>query len=239
VKRSAIQDIRITLSAVLLILFGFGGLNAQSVKDGDGNQYSVVTIGKQVWMTENLKTTKYADGIEIQLAADDKKMQDFTPSYSWFNNDETANKGRYGALYNWYAVSTKKLCPQGWHVPSDADWTILTDFLTAGAYGHEGSGNDIAKSMAAKAGWIASSEPGSTGNYQKKSNNRSGFSALPGGIRNFTGKPDTIGSYAFWWSATEFYTTNAWTRGLIHNKAYVFRLSYGKRNHMSVRCIKD
>ena len=79
-------------------------LQTQTIKDIDGNIYPIVTIGKQTWMAENLKTTKYNDGTNIPLVTDDKKMQEFTPAYCWYNNDETANKSRYGALYNWYAV---------------------------------------------------------------------------------------------------------------------------------------
>src|SRR5450759_4787246 len=123
------KSIFIMLFAVTLVCIGLNGLQAQTVKDIDGNVYKTVTIGKQVWMVENLKTTKYNDGITIPLVIDNTAWTDLiTPKYSWFNND-IANKEVYGALYNWYTVNTNKLCPKGWHIPTDEEWTTLTTYL--------------------------------------------------------------------------------------------------------------
>ena len=106
----------VILFAVTLFYIGLTGLQAQTVKDIDGNVYKTVTIGKQVWMAENLKTTKYNDGTSISLVTDSTAWKALiTPAYSWYNND-IANKEIYGALYNWFAVKTNKLCPAIWGV---------------------------------------------------------------------------------------------------------------------------
>ena len=101
-----------------------------NVTDDDGNVYHSVTIGTQVWMVENLKTTKYNDGTSIPLVTDATDWHNLlTPGYCWNNNDEATYKATYGALYNWYTVNTGNLCPTGWHVPGDAEWTTLTTYL--------------------------------------------------------------------------------------------------------------
>ena len=100
-----------------------------TVTDIDGNVYHLITIGTQVWLVENLKTTRYNDGAPIPLVTDSAAWSLLTtPGYCWYNND-IANKNPNGALYNWFAVNTGKLAPTGWHVPTDAEWTILTTFL--------------------------------------------------------------------------------------------------------------
>ena len=103
---------------------------ATTVSDADGYVYHTVTIGAQVWMVENLKTTKYNDGTAIPLVTDSTAWAILTiPGYCWYNNDAVTYKATYGALYNWYAVNTGKLAPKGWHVPADAEWTKLITFL--------------------------------------------------------------------------------------------------------------
>jgi uncharacterized protein (TIGR02145 family) len=102
----------------------------QIIKDIDGNVYHTITIGTQVWVTENLQTTKYNDGTVIPLVTEQSAWYDLhAPGICWYNNDESANRNIYGALYNWYALDTGKLCPPGWHVPSDEEWTILIEYL--------------------------------------------------------------------------------------------------------------
>jgi uncharacterized protein (TIGR02145 family) len=108
----------VIISTVILFCIGLSGLQAQTVKDIEGNVYKTVIIGKQVWMAVNLKTTKYNDGKKIPLVTDNTEWTDVsTPEYCWYNND-IANKEVYGALYNWYTVNTNKVCPKGWHVPT-------------------------------------------------------------------------------------------------------------------------
>lgn len=225
----------LTAALVMLATWGF----SQPVTDIEGNNYNRVTIGNQVWLAENLMTTKFSDGTPIEYANSSLKMQNFTPSYCWFSDREEAIRNRYGALYNWYSIDTKKICPAGWHVPSDAEWNTLAGWLEKNGTASAGGTNYIAKALAAKAGWKASAETGTPGNDQSKSNNKSGFSAVPAGVRYYNDKADSTGIFGFWWSSTEFYTTNAWSRGLMNNKNYVFRLCYGKRTYMSVRCISD
>jgi hypothetical protein len=105
--------------------------NDNSIKDGDGNIYDTITIGTQVWLEENLKTTKYYDGISIPLVTGNTAWYNLsTPGYCWYDNNASEYKDSKGALYNWFAVNTGKLCPTGWHVPSKEEWTTLINWLT-------------------------------------------------------------------------------------------------------------
>jgi len=215
------------------------------VTDIDGNIYNVITIGNQVWMKENLKTTKYNDGTSIPLVTDATTWTNLaTPGYCWYNNDATTYKAIYGALYNWYTVQMGKLCPAGWHVPTDNEWTTLTDYLTNNGYGYGGSGINIAKSLAAASGWNPYSIAGTVGNDQV-SNNNSGFTALPGGDRNFdgTGTFYGIGYNGNWWSSTDDRnngnTLIAWARNLYYDGSNVFSFYYYKQIGFSVRCLRD
>jgi uncharacterized protein (TIGR02145 family) len=208
-----------------LFVLGFTGLQAQTVKDIDGNVYKTITIGTQVWMAENLKTTKYNDGTAIPLVADDKAWAALTtPALCWYNNEETANKNKYGALYNWYTVSINKLCPKGWHVPTVKEWTILTTYLG----GKNASGGKL-------------KETGLT--HWKSSNkgvtNETGFTALPSGSRNQYGVFYGIGYSGNWWSSSEYSTTSAYFRYVNYRYINVGRLSYRKRAGFSVRCLRD
>ncbi|MDD4729737.1 MAG: FISUMP domain-containing protein, partial [Dysgonamonadaceae bacterium] len=127
----------------------YKALNPVTVTDIDDNVYHTVTIGTQVWMVENLKTTKYNDGTSIPLVSDGTAWSNLaTPGYCFYNND-AANKSTYGALYNWFTVNTNKLAPTGWHVPTDAESTTLENYLIANGFNYDGTttGNKIAKSM--------------------------------------------------------------------------------------------
>jgi uncharacterized protein (TIGR02145 family) len=121
--------------------------------DADKQNYPIVKIGTQWWIAENLKTTKYRDGAAIPNVTDNTTWDDLTSGAYCWNRNDTGNKAIYGALYNWYAVNTGKLCPTGWHVPSDAEWDVLYNYLTNNGYGYQGSSSDVAKSMAAKTNW--------------------------------------------------------------------------------------
>jgi uncharacterized protein (TIGR02145 family) len=212
------------------------------IDDVDGNTYNSVTIGSQVWMVENLKTTRFNNGTSIPLVTDNNAWAALvTPGYCWYDN-VLANKDKYGALYNWYAVDAtsnggKNICPTGWHVPNDAQWTILTDYLTNNGYGYGGSGANIAKSIAAKNGWTASSIQGTPGNDQI-SNNTSGFTAIAVGDRSAIGIFYVIGNDATWWSS-EYNLNNAWFRSMSYNQSNVYRSYYDKPNGFSVRCLRD
>ncbi|MCX6309302.1 MAG: hypothetical protein NTY32_10900, partial [Bacteroidia bacterium] len=212
-----------------------------TVADIDGNLYNTVAIGTQVWMVENLKTTKYNDGKAIPLVTDDAAWGDLsTPAYCFYNND-AANKTIYGALYNWYTVNTGKLAPAGWHVPTDAEWTTLENNLIVNGYNYDGTttGNKIATSLAATILWNTYTTVGTIGNDLIK-NNTSGFTALPGGYRNYNSSFYFIGYYGYWWSSSvENSTTYAWPRYLYYNFAFLGRSSYPLIYGFSVRCVKD
>jgi uncharacterized protein (TIGR02145 family) len=121
---------KIKVSAILFMTLSLTVLQAQNVTDIEGNDYTTVTIGTQTWMGENLKTTKLTDGESIPKITDNAAWPNLaTPAYCWYNNDETAHKKIYGALYNWYTVNTGKLCPTGWHIPSDDEWKTMIAFL--------------------------------------------------------------------------------------------------------------
>ena len=197
---------------------------AETVTDIDGNVYNTVTIGTQVWMTSNLKTTKYNDGTVIPLVTNNAEWAALsTPGYSWYNNDEATQKSTYGALYNWYAVNTLKLCPTGWHVPSDAEWTILTTYL----------GASVAGDKLKETGTSHWSSPNSG------ATNATGFTALPGGGRYNDGTFGYLGSYGVWWSSTEFDSGYAWPRGMYYYDSSVGRVYGNKEIGFSVRCVKD
>jgi uncharacterized protein (TIGR02145 family) len=209
------------------------------VMDIDGNSYNTVTIGTQTWMTENLKTTKYNDGSAIELVTDSISWAKLTtPAYCWYNNDENTSKNSFGALYNWYAVETNKLCPVGWHVPTSEEWTVLEEYLINNGFGYEGSGDDIAKSIAAASGWFTSDTAGNVGNDQA-TNNRSGFTASQGGYRFSRGSYLYMGRYGKWWSSSESSKTSAFIRFIYSGSDRVISYSNQKRNGFSVRCIKD
>jgi uncharacterized protein (TIGR02145 family) len=211
-------------------------------KDSDGNNYPIVQLGTQIWMAENLKTTTYNDKKGIPLETDDFMWESMTsPGYCWYDNNKGTYGEKYGALYNWYAVETGKLCPAGWHVPSDEEWTILSDFLAANGYAYMGTGVDIAKSMATTWGWDdEDAESGDVG-YEPKRNNSSGFSGPPAGLRGGRVSMGLYGSYNIgrrgqWWSSTEN-NLNAFTRHFIYYHTDLNRFYSGKSVGLSVRCV--
>ena len=154
------------------------------VDDVDGNIYHYVTIGTQVWLVENMRVTKLNDGTPIPLVADDASWSSLTtPRYCWVNN-LIAYKEPYGAFYNWATVNTGKLCPSGWHVPSDTEGTTLAGFL---------GGTMAAGGKLKEAGTSHSTTP-NTG-----ATNESGFTGLPGGFRYWSGGFTDFGFSGYWW----------------------------------------
>ncbi len=205
--------------------------------DVDGNTYTTVTIGTQVWMKENLKVSKYRNGDPILTNLDDATWA-FTTSgaYSVYNN-EPANNTTYGKLYNWHAVADLRgLCPAGWHVPSDAEWFTLENYLdpTVNDPNATGSrGTDVGGKLKAVSSLWTSPNTGAT--------NSSGFSALPGGSRNYdgTGTFGFVGDGGIWWSSTEDSSASAWSPNLVYYKATSDRGSGIKQAGFSVRCLRD
>jgi uncharacterized protein (TIGR02145 family) len=234
----------ITLTSLLFLGSGLKMLDAQTVTDIEGNIYRTMTIGTQTWMTENLKVTTYNDGTVIPLVTDGNMWAiPSTPGYCWYNNDESGYKDAYGALYNWFALDSattggRNVCPAGWRVPTNLQWTILTDYLENNGYGYEKSGNDIAKSMASASGWTPDLNAGNVGNDQA-GNNSSGFDALPGGFRDFDGTFDCIGGYGGWWCATQYDADNAWSGAIVYSSSNTGIYDYSKQVGYSVRCVKE
>jgi uncharacterized protein (TIGR02145 family) len=209
-------------------------------KDKDNNYYPIVIIGAQTWMAENLKTTRYDYEGAIPHVTDAVAWAALTtPAYSWYNNDAPTNKAIYGALYNWHAVNTGRLCPSGWHVPLGMDWSSLESYLKNNGYGFNGSENDIGKSLAASSGWTIDQWQGTIGNDQA-GNNSSGFTALPGGARFIDGTFYGLGNIGIWWSNDrKFYTDSAYFRSLYYNYGYVTGSYDNMKQGYSVRCIKN
>ena len=216
----------VSFSILLLIYSGCKKEENENsiVKDPDGNVYSVITIGEQTWLAENLKTTFFNDGIPILQITDTTLWKNtLSPACCLYNND-SVNIDKYGVLYNWYAVNTKKLCPKGWHIPSDNEWTVLSDNL---------GGEDIAGGKLKETGTIHWNSPNSD------ATDESHFTGLPGGFRGPDGYYYDLGDYGNWWSSTTYSDYQAWCRWLSYNDAILGRSYYSKPSGFSVRCIKD
>ncbi len=195
------------------------------VTDIDGNVYHAVTIDTQTWMTENLKTTRFRDGTRIPLVADSTEWSKLTsPGYCWYKNDEATYKGVYGALYNWYTVNTGKLCPAGWHIPGDPEWSALTNVLG----GEKVAGGKLKK--AGKTFWVTPNA-GAT--------NETGFSALPGGLRYYNGLYFDFGFSSYWWSSTGLTQDRAYFRFLHYLDSTAYRFENLKKIGFSIRCLQD
>jgi uncharacterized protein (TIGR02145 family) len=203
-----------------------------TVTDIDGNVYNTIMIGTQLWMKENLKTAHYRNGDPILTGLSDADWTQTTYGayaiffYPTILNDTTANNATYGKLYNWFAVTDpRNIAPVGWHVPSDVEWTTLTNYL----------GGDVAS-------FDKMQEEGMTHwtcNYSGASNS-SGFTALPGGVRSsYDGSFAIINVTGEWWSTTENNAGTAWLRDMTCNNYKVFRDNGAKQAGMSVRCVKD
>ena len=215
---------------------------AKTVTDRDGNVYDTVKIGTQTWMVENLKTTKYRNGDSIPNVTVAAIWENLTSGGYCNYNNETYYGSKYGCLYNWYAVSdSRNLAPVGWHVATDADWTILQDYLIANGYNYDGSivGNKIAKSLAANTDWYTGGTTvGSIGNDLSK-NNKTGFTALPSGYRIDNGSFVNMTFHAFWWTTTESSSTNAVYIYLHFSDPSLTIYPSSKKWGRSVRCVKD
>lgn len=209
--------------------------------DIEGNIYGTKIFGNQVWMKENLKVTRYANGDLIGTTEPpDLALTELLPKYQWaYNGDENMAK-RYGRLYTWSAATdSRKLCPAGWHLPSDSEWTILTNYLIQNGYGYGGNAEQIAKSLAATADWASSAYPGSPG-FDLSANNSSGFEGLPAGFREPVSRFYGMGEWCMWWSATPVDDWNAWPNELVSAQNTVFRDPWWyKSSGFSVRCLKD
>jgi uncharacterized protein (TIGR02145 family) len=218
-----------------------------TVTDQNGNTYDYLTYGNQAWTVENAEMVTYRDGTLIpQVTADTEWGNLTTGAWCYYNNDETKGK-----LYNWYAVMgihdaepttpNKEFAPEGWHVPSDTEWSTLENHLIANGYNYDGTNteNKIAKAMASTTGWNTSTETGVAGNDQSL-NNDSGFNAFPEGGCYGSGSFSSEGYDAIFWSSTESSTDNAWSRNLNFFNSYLSRSSFStKLLGFSVRFVRD
>lgn len=224
-----------------------------AVTDIDGNAYDAVWIGDQLWMKENLRTTHYADNTAIPLGTE----YSTTTSYRYYPNNDANNVSAYGYLYNWPAImhgesgsennpsGVQGICPTGWHVPSNAEWSQLFDYLSSHSqYVCGPDSSYIAKALAATTGWNVSEEPYAIG-CNPNMNNASGFSALPAGdFRD--GYYNFFGDFASFWSTTDINDYDygqafscVYYRFLYLNSGCVDGGCYNKDYAFSVRCLRD
>jgi len=228
------------MKKIILLFLGLAFLTfknqAQTVTDYDGNVYNTVTIGTQTWLKENLKVTHYNNSDSIPKVTDNTAWTGLsTGARCYYNNDSAANASVYGALYNWFTVNdSRNLCPTGWHVPSDAEWNILEKYLdnTVDTTATGWVGTDIGGKL---------KETGTThwNSPNAGATNSSGFSALPGGYRSYSGTYSYVGTDGYLWSATESDAADAWGRDLGYINTNVGRFNYNKRDGFSVRCVSD
>ena len=198
------------VSLIFILLIGFGCISyAQTV-----------TIGTQVWTSKNLNVSTYRNGDVIPQVQDKNAWAKLTTGAWCYYDNDAPNGTKYGKLYNWYAVNDPRgLAPNGYHIPTDAEWTKLSDYL----------GKEAGTKMKSTSGWVEN------GN----GSNSSGFSGLPGGDRNGNGTFGFIGEFGSWWNSTEYNTNNAWYRGLNYANGNVDRGSSSKEDGFSVRCLRD
>lgn len=211
-----------------------------TVTDSDGNVYQTIKIGSQWWMMENLKTTKYRNGTYIKaIGADNNAWSTTTKgAYCVFDNNPDF-VSTYGYLYNGYAVNdSNQLAPEGWHIPTDYDWKVLEKELgltetEVSNLGWRGSDEGDKLKVEAPEKWTEVSPVWGS--------NESGFKALPGACRVFTGEiaDPGIGAVAFWWSASSHESNELWYRSLDKKFSSIYRSHTYKNYGFSVRCVKD
>lgn len=212
------------------------------ILDIDGNSYPIKTYGEQTWMLTNLITSKYNDGTIIPEEKKAKKWTKLATGARCFPDVYIGFIDYNSCLYNWFAVESGKLCPKGWRVPSDEDWTVFENYLIAQGYNYDGStsGNKLAKSLAHILAWNNSKYVGTPGNadYPEK-RNATGFSALPIGFRSYqTGKLILPGYRYYWWSSSDSDSDSSFGRYLSHSSVDLKTAAIDKRMGIGVRCVK-
>ncbi len=236
----------IAVMAVLVFAVGFytcekdpaSSEDEKTVTDIDGNEYETVKIGDQWWMAENLKVTHYRNGDPIPHVTDGTEWSNLSSGAYCEHGNSSDNVATYGLLYNWYAVDdSRNIAPEGWHVPSDAEWKQLEMYLgmsqsEADDYGWRGTNEG--SQLAGQADlW----EDGSLENNAEFGT--SGFNALPAGYRYNYGGFDDMGNGAYFWSSSEYTSHSAWSRYMGCNSSEVSRYDGNERDGFSVRCVRD
>jgi len=201
-----------------------------SMTDQEGNVYKTIVIGTQEWMAENLSTSVYRNGDVIATGLSTSQWTNTVQgAWAYFQNDASKNCP-FGKLYNWYScVDARELCPTGWHVPTDADWTVLSDYLGGEAIAG-GKMKTLGMSDSATGLWSAPNS-GAT--------NSSGFSGIPGGYRMLQGPYSNLEFIGYYWSSSDFVTLSAYYRYIIYDDVDLTRATGGKGNGFSVRCLRD
>jgi uncharacterized protein (TIGR02145 family) len=197
-----------------------------TISDIEGRFYNTVRIGTQCWMKENLNSHKFLNGDSIpEVKPDEDWAILFSAAFCFYNNENISNPYSNGSLYNWYAVNDSRgLCPAGWHLPSNEEWTVLTEYL---------GGQQIAGGKMKEASyglWI---------NPNTDATNESGFTAIPAGYRREDGSFADLSYKAIFWSSSESDNVSAWQRALSYNSGAVSGVSSIKRSGFSVRCVMD
>jgi uncharacterized protein (TIGR02145 family) len=195
-----------------------------TISDIEGNTYNTINIGNQIWMTSNLSTSRFRNGVYIPYILNSTQWATTkSPALSFYNHDNNF-ESNYGKQYNWYAVADPQgLCPVGWHIPTNSDWTILSDNL---------GGLNLAGGRMKNAGttfWI----------FPSNGTNSSGFNGLPGGFRNVDGTFGILLHNAYWWSATDENEQKAFSRSIVYTDNVLSVNSSLKNQGFSVRCLKD
>jgi uncharacterized protein (TIGR02145 family) len=212
-----------------------------SMTDQQGNVYKTIVIGTQEWMAENLNTSIYRNGDAIPTGLSNADWENTinTQQGAWaYYNNDASYACPYGKFYNWYAcVDARQLCPVGWHVPTDADWSVMINFLDPLANGGANTPNSAGGKM--KTTGTIEVATGLWLSPNQSSANNSGFSGVPGGFRYYFGDYDGIGDAAHWWSSSEGVTDFAWSRNLQYSSGNAGRFSGYKPYGFSVRCLRD
>ncbi len=221
---------------------------AATVTDYDGNVYNTVQIGDQCWMRENMRVTHYSDGTPIPAGGDNES---YTEPYYYDYSSSDIPLAEWGYHYNWPAAmhgsasssavpsGVQGVCPTGWHLPSHAEWTVLTNYMgSVSEYQCGGSSNNIAKVLASTAWWESSSCECCPGNQSVTANNASGFGAVPAGSY-WTYEFVYMSNYAFFWSSTVISSYSAYSRCLYYDFAYMQGIEGMKNLGFSVRCLRD
>ena len=181
-----------------------------------------VTIGKQTWATKNLDVESYRNGDAIPQVQDNTAWENLTTGAWCYYQNKAANGTKYGKLYNWYAVNDPRgLAPNGYHIPTDVEWTILTDNL--------GGESVASKKIKNSSGW----------QNNVNGTNSSGFAGLPGGNRYYNGTFIGIGIQGVWWSSAEYSSSLAWFCNLYYDYSVVLMVNDYKTSGISVRCLRD
>lgn len=213
-------------------------LKTFAVIDADGNGYYSVNLGTQTWMTENLRTTKFNNGDPIGTTTSNI-TNEIAPIYQWNYDKDPSLTTIYGRYYTWYAaIDDRKICPTGWHLPTINEFGNMAVYLGNQGFGFEGNNNYIAKSLASTSGWRESSNPGAPG-YDQKTNNRSGFTATPGGSYHSDNSYGSETMMSAFWTSLSKDDQYGFTQQIGNNYLYLFLSIANKKDGIPIRCVKD